>query len=137
MIKSECQIRVRYDEVDKMGYLYHGNYAKYFHIGRTELLRKIGFSDNELEKQNIILPVSEMNIKFIKPVFYDEVITVVSHLKEISGVRLRFFYQIFNQNNELVNQADMSVAFVDKISRKLIRIPQNIYDIIQSKINLT
>lgn len=131
MIKSEYQIRVRYDEVDKMGYLYHGNYAKYFHVGRTELLRKLGLNDAEMEKKNIILPVSEMNTKFIKPVYYDEIITIVSYLKEISGARLSFFYQIFNQNKELATQADMTIALVDNTTGKLIRIPQYIYDIIK------
>ncbi len=131
MIKSEYKIRVRYDEVDKMGYLYHGNYAKYFHVGRTELLRKLGLNDAEMEKKNIILPVSEMNTKFIKPVYYDEIITVVSYLKEISGARLSFFYQIFSQNKELATQADMTIALVDNTTGKLIRIPQYIYDIIK------
>ena len=45
IIESENTIKIRYDEVDKMGYVYHGNYAKYYHISRTELLRKIGISD--------------------------------------------------------------------------------------------
>jgi len=49
MITSKSTIRVRYDEVDQMGYVYHGNYAKYYHVARTDLLHKLGVSDKELE----------------------------------------------------------------------------------------
>jgi len=134
MMQTEQQIRVRYDEVDKMGYLYHGNYARYFHVGRTELLRQLGISDNELEKQGIILPVLEMNIKYLKPVLYDETVLLKTFLKEVLGVRVKFSYQIYNQNNALVTEADMTLVFVNNQSRKPIRIPENIYDILKSKI---
>ena len=50
-----------------MGYVYHGNYPAYYHSGRTELLRKLGISDYDLEKDGILLPVIEMQMKFIKP----------------------------------------------------------------------
>ena len=134
MNQIEHKIRVRYDEVDKMGYLYHGNYARYFHVGRTEFLRQLGISDKELEKQNIILPIIEMNIKYLKPVLYDELINLKIYLKEVSGVRIKFFYQIYNQNNTLSTEANMTLVFVNKHSRKPMRIPQNIYNILKSKI---
>ena len=135
MIQSEQKIRVRYDEVDKMGYLYHGNYAGYFHVGRTELLRKFGLSDIELEKQNIILPVIEMNTKYLKPVLYDEKITIKTYLIEFSGVRIKFSYQVFNQDNDLTTEAYMTLVFVNNHNRKPVRLPKNIYNIIHSKLN--
>ena len=135
MIVSEEKIRVRYDEVDKMGYLYHGNYAGYFHVGRTELLRKFGLGDKQLESFNLILPVIEMNIKYLKPVLYDETITLKTYLNELPKTRIRFYYEIFNEKGDLVNEANSSLVFVDNHTRKPMRVPKNILNKIESCFN--
>jgi len=124
MIVSENKIRIRYDEVDKMGYVYHGNYAKYYHIGRTELLRKIGISDKELESDNIKLPVIEMSIKYVKLIFYDDIITVKTSLHNIPTSKMIFHHEVCNYNNEVINQAGSMVAFVDIYTRKPMKVPQ-------------
>lgn len=126
MLSSTCKIKVRYDEVDKMEYVYHGNYASYYHIGRTELLRKLGISDRELENHNIILPVIEMNSKFIKPVFYDQTITILTSLIEDPRSRMKFSHYIYDHNHDLVNEGFTSIAFVDKITRKPMRVPDTV-----------
>jgi len=134
MITSENDIQIRYDEVDKMGYVYHGNYAKYYHISRTELLRKIGICDKEMENHNIILPVTEMSIKYIKPIYYDDIITIKTSLHNIPTSRMKFHHVVLNHNNEVINQADSTVAFVDIDTRKPIRTPQFIVNKIKSYI---
>jgi len=126
MITSESKIRVRYDEVDKMGYVYHGNYAKYFHISRTDLLRKISICDKTLESQNIIMPVIEMSVRYIKPVFYDDLIKIKTNLKEFSGIKLKFHHVVYNHKNEIINKANSTLVFVDSNTRKAMRIPENI-----------
>lgn len=134
MITSESKIRIRYDEVDKMGYVYHGNYAKYYHISRTELLRKLGISDKVLENHNILLPVIEMNIKYFKPVFYDDIISIKTSIEDIPTSRLIFYHEVRNFNNELINQAKSSVAFVDIHTRKPLKVPQLIVNKIKPHI---
>jgi len=124
MISSETKIQVRYDEVDKMGYVYHGNYARYFHVSRTELLRKVGICDRELESQNIILPVIEMNVKYLKPVYYDEIITIRTTLDSIPVSRMEFKHTVFNPQNEIINIASSTVVFVESQSRKPKRVSE-------------
>ena len=132
MIASENIIQVRYDEVDKMGYVYHGNYARYYHISRTELLRKVGISDRELESKNIILPVIEMNIRYIKPVFYDDFITIRTRLLELPEIRMRFQHEVINQHGEVINVASSILVFVDSTTRKPMKVP----GIVRKKIDL-
>lgn len=124
MITSENIIQVRYDEVDKMGYVYHGNYARYYHISRTELLRKVGICDRELESHNIILPVIEMNISYIKPVYYDDFITIRSRLIELPKTRMKFQHEVLNQDDEIINTASSTLVFVDSNTRKPMIIPE-------------
>ena len=124
MYVSETKIRVRYNETDKMGYVYHGNYPTYYHIGRTELFRKIGISDKELEENGILIIVIETNIKYLKPAYYDDLLTIKTYIKNKSRVRIVFYFEIFNAQNKLINMGDSTVVFVDNKTRKPWVIPE-------------
>ena len=69
MIYSLTEIEPRYQETDKMGVIYHGNYATWFEVARTDYIRKLGFSYADIEKQGIISPVTNLNIKYKKSIF--------------------------------------------------------------------
>ena len=124
MITSVNEVQIRYDEVDKMGYVYHGNYAKYYHISRTELFRKLGFSDKKLEEMNIIMPIIELNIRYIKPIYYDDIITITTFLKQIPSTRMKFYHEVRNSDDELINEANSTAVFVDMETRVPMRVPE-------------
>jgi acyl-CoA thioester hydrolase len=73
----DTPIRVRYGETDKMGYLYYGNYASYFEVGRVEWLRSLGLTYKSLEDEHgIWLPVVSLEMRFVRPAYYDDLLTV-------------------------------------------------------------
>ncbi len=123
MLSSEIRIRVRYGEVDRMGYLHHGNYALYFEEGRTELLRRFGLSYRKMEDDGILLPVREMNIKYIKPVLYDEEVIVKTTLINKPGVKLEFEYSMYTIFGDVISEASTTLVFTDAKTRKVIRAP--------------
>ncbi len=123
MIVSENSIQIRYDEVDKMGWVYHGNYAKFYHISRTELMRNIGLSDKDLEANGIFLPVIELNIKYIKPIYYDDQIIIKTVLQNIPSTRMVFSHEVRNKNNETINTAKSTVVFVNMETRRPMKAP--------------
>lgn len=88
------QIRVRYAETDKMGVAYNSHYLTWFEVGRTELLRNLGITYASLEKMGFMLPLIEAGVKYMKPVHYDDVLTVISSIAGKPGVRLRINYEI-------------------------------------------
>lgn len=118
MVRKETTIRVRYAETDQMGYVYYGNYAQYYEVGRVEALRELGFSYREMEEKGIMLPVLELNINYKKPAFYDDEITVVTAIKEIPSVRITFDYECYNSNKELLNTGKVTLVFIDKSTNK-------------------
>ena len=103
MYSAETQVRIRYSETDRMGYTYYGNYAQYYEIGRTELIRKFGMTYKSLEDSGIMLPVISLNIKYIKPGFYDDLLTIRTIIKEFPGTRIKFYHEIYNEQNVLIN----------------------------------
>ncbi|MDR1338673.1 MAG: acyl-CoA thioesterase, partial [Prevotellaceae bacterium] len=89
----EVQIRTRYNETDKMGVIYHANYINYYEIARTEALRNTGvYSDTEMESAGIMMPVVEIQSKYLLPAYYDEILTVRVIIKEMPTAKITFFY---------------------------------------------
>lgn len=113
MIQHDTKIRIRYGETDQMGVAYYGNYPLFYEVGRTELIRQTGFSYKELENKGISLPVIELNVQYMKPVFYDELISVVTYLRELPGVKIKFDYEIYNEHQELTNKGWTVLAFIN------------------------
>lgn len=95
------QVRVRYAETDQMGVAYHGNYLAWFEVGRTDLLRQTGFTYRELEQQDLRLPVIEVQVRYLKPARYDDVIEIRTELKSLSGARVAFDYRVWRDADEL------------------------------------
>ncbi len=118
MFVFETKIRVRYADTDQMGYVYNGNYATYYEVGRTEALRSLGMTYKSMEEDGVMLPVLEMKSKFFKPVKYDELITLKVTIADKPGVRILFKYDIYNENNEHVHTGETTMVFVDMQKNK-------------------
>lgn len=132
MLSSEIKIRVRYGEVDRMGYLHHGNYALFFEEGRTELLRGFGLSYRKMEDDGILLPLREMNIKYIKPVLYDDEVVIETRLIKQPTAKLEFEYFMKNNSGEILSEAKTTLVFTDATTRKAIRAPKYFIDLVSS-----
>ncbi|MEZ5173022.1 MAG: thioesterase family protein [Bacteroidia bacterium] len=120
----EHQVRVRYSETDQMGYVYYGNYAAYFEVGRVEAMRSLGISYRDLELQGILMPVSKYEVKFLLPCRYDELLTIRTEIKEMPHARIRFHYLTFNESGRQVNEAVTELFFLDREKQKPVRAPE-------------
>lgn len=129
---DEIQFRIRYGETDQMGVVYHGNYAQYFEMGRTEWLRKFGVSYRQMEESGIMLPVVSLNVKFKKSACYDDEIRVVTTLAKIPSASIEFDYEIFNSKNELLTTGKTVLAFIDMERNRPTRCPEYILDQLQN-----
>jgi len=110
---SEIQIRVRYAETDQMGVVYHGNYAAFFEMGRTEWLRNQGVTYKELEEMGVMMPVVSLTMNYKKPARYDDLLTVRTILKSQDGVKIEFDYEIYNEAQQLLTTGYSMLVFVD------------------------
>ncbi|GAA0887008.1 thioesterase family protein [Sphingobacterium siyangense subsp. cladoniae] len=128
MFVFDHQIRVRYAETDQMGYVYYGNYAAFYEIARTEMLRSTGISYKELEEMGVMLPVTEMKTKYLKPGKYDDLITIRVTIRQKPAVRIIFEYELFNESGELLNQGETTLVFVNMEKNRPCMPPQVFLD---------
>lgn len=125
MFVSETQIRVHYALTDQMGVVYHGRYAEFFEIGRTNSLRQLGFTYKDIEHSGIITPIVEMNMRFLKPARYDDLLTVKTILNEMpKDHRISFQGEIYNERNDKLCVSQITLYFVNANDMSRAQMPE-------------
>jgi acyl-CoA thioester hydrolase len=132
MLKVTTSLRVRYAETDQMGYVYYGNYAQYFEVGRVEALRSLGYTYKYMEEMGVMMPVSHMEIKYIKPAVYDDLICVTTTIKQMPTAKMVFEYEIHNEQNLLLVAGSTTLVFVDINTQRITRCPTFLSDALKS-----
>lgn len=132
MITHEIEVRVRYGEVDQMGFLYHSHYVDYYDMGRNELIRSVGVTQMELEKEdNIMIPVLNVDINYITPANFDDILTIKTRLEEMPKVKVTFHSEVY-KNGVLINYGSVTLAFMNAITKKAVRPPKRLVEALQS-----
>jgi acyl-CoA thioester hydrolase len=117
----EARLRVRYAETDQMGVVYHANHLIWFEVGRVELMREMGFSYREMERdEGRFIAVAEVKCRYRAPVFYDEEVVVRTRLKAVREKVVVFSYELVRaddrsllaegETTHIVTDAKMRVA---------------------------
>jgi acyl-CoA thioester hydrolase len=132
MFEFETSIRVRYADTDQMGYMYYGNYAAFFEVARTEMLRSLGLTYRSMEQDGIMMPVLELKSKYIKPAIYDEVIKIKVIINQKPSVRIVFNYEMFNEENQLIHLGETTLVFVNMKKNKPCLPPKNFMEKIET-----
>ena len=111
-----------------MGYVYYGNYAQFFEVGRVEWLRDLGISYKSLEESGIMLPVIQLTVNYMKPAKYDDLLTIKTILHNKPLVKIEFDFEIFNEKEELLTTGFTRLVFMDMKKNKPIKAPQHLLD---------
>jgi len=96
--KVHTTIDVRYQETDQMGVVYHANYLVWFEIGRTKLIEVLGFKYADMEKANIVSPVTDAHISYRSAIRYGESVTIETWLQKYDGIRSVYGYNVLGEN---------------------------------------
>jgi len=131
-ITSRVSYRVRYADTDQMGVVYYGNYGRLYEIGRSEMVREMGFPYIELEKKGIAMPVYSVEARYRAVLRYDELITIETTLERLPAARMEFVHRIFGENGTLAHEARVVLVFMDMKTNRLVRAPGELVEVIES-----
>ena len=127
MYTTTTNIRVHYALTDQMGIVYHGHYAQFYEIGRTESIRQLGFTYKDIEAMGVIMPVVDLHTKFLRPAKYDDLLTIKTTLKELPlHHKIVFHSEIYNQEDVLLNAGEVSLYFMERESMKRCEMPHEL-----------
>ncbi len=130
MYRHLTETRIRYGETDQMGYVYYGNYALFFEIGRVECMRSLGISYKWLEQQGVHMPVLELHCKYLHPARYDDLIRIETRITDSPTSRIRFEYRIMNETGTLLTEGATTLAFLSAETGKPLRAPQALRNVL-------
>ncbi|WP_345951953.1 thioesterase family protein [Mucilaginibacter sp. PAMB04274] len=128
MFVHTTKLRVRYGETDQMGYMYYGNYAEFFEVGRVEMLRSLGLTYRWMEETGVMMPVLEMKCRYLKPALYDEEISIQVSMEKMPGIKIHFKYELYNEKQELIHVGETLLAFINMKTNRPSLPPQEFLD---------
>ena len=132
MFTTETQIRVRYAETDQMGVVYHSNYFQYFEVARAESIRQLGFTYADMEKMGVIMPVIEVQCRYVRPALYDDLLSIKVILKELPvHHKIEFHHEVFNEKKELLATGKIILYFMESKSMKRTTMPEQLLQKLQ------
>ncbi len=99
MFYVDTRLIVRYAETDRMGIVHHSNYPVWFEAGRTEFIKKWGYTYSDIEEKGLMLPLLELKAKYISPAIYEDIIVVRTSVKDFSKTKLIFYYEVYKEEN--------------------------------------
>ena len=127
MFITQTQIRVRYAETDQMGVVYHSNYFPYFEVARAESIRQLGFTYADMEKLGVIMPVIEVQCRYLRPALYDDLLTIKVILKELPvHHKIEFHQEVYNENGDLLASGKVILYFMEAKTMKRTTMPEQL-----------
>jgi acyl-CoA thioester hydrolase len=114
MLVSEKQIEVRYAETDQMGVVYHANYLVWFELGRTQLIKDLGFEYAEMEKKGVLSPVVDLQISYKKSLKYGQKAIVKTCVKSVGPIKVVYSYEVYNDEGDLCSIGESTHVVVSK-----------------------
>jgi acyl-CoA thioester hydrolase len=127
LAQTETLLRVRYEETDQTGSVYHANYFRYFEVGRVEFLRRRGFSYREFERRGFRLPVVEARARFRAPARFDDLLAVRCDIARLRMTRIDLSYFICAREREdqVLAEGETVLACVGSDGRP-VRLPDDL-----------
>lgn len=118
LASAEILLEVPFHDVDAMGVVWHGHYAKYLELARTALLRKVGLDLQDMGAHGVLYPVATMTLKYVRPLLYGERVTVRAELLEYEN-RVRIRYLVHKGDGTVSTRAETTQVAVDAVTREL------------------
>ena len=112
----DMEIRVRYAEVDAMGYLHHSRYLIYFEMGRTELLRQAGHAYRRLESEGVFFVVASVDVRFRAPAHYDDPLVLTTTVERMTRARIDHRYEL-KRDGLVLAEGHSTIACVGRDGR--------------------
>src|SRR5450432_4589571 len=122
---SETRVRVRYAETDQMGVVYHANHFVWFEVGRVELLRQLGFSYRDMEREDgCFIAVAEATCRYRAPARYDEEVLVRTRLKNVRESVIHFSYELVRASDNALLAVGETTHIVTNAEMKVVALPE-------------
>lgn len=131
MVTHEMKIRVWYKETDQMGFVHHSNYICYYEAARSSMFRAWGSSYADMEASGVMMPILNVESRYISPAFFEEELTVRVVIKEMPMARITFHYEVYNEAGKLINTGLTTLGFIKSDTKRPCRAPKEFLELLE------
>ncbi len=133
---NETRLRVRYAETDQMGVVYHSNHLIWFEVGRVELMRQMGFSYRDMEREDgRFIAVAEATCRYRAPIHYDEEVIVRTRIKAVRKSVITFGYELTNADTGSLLAEGETTHVVTDSTMKASTLPEKYMSVFRAAIS--
>ena len=112
-LRLDVERRIRFQEVDTLGIVWHGHYPSYFEDARVALGNRYGVGYLDFHRENVITPIKQLWVDYIAPLRFDEDCTITAILHWTEAARINFEFEIRNQAGTLATTGYTVQLFLD------------------------
>ena len=124
-------VRVYIEDTDAGGIVYYVNYLKFMERSRTEYMRSLGFGKNFIFNEDLLFVVREVALTYQRPAELDDLLETTTVILEAKGAAISM-RQTVRRDDEVLVEAEIKIACVDKTSKKPRRLPQAMRDVLET-----
>jgi len=134
LYKSEYKLKVSFEDLDPMNVVWHGNYMRYMEQARCNMLEELKYTYIDMKNEDYAYPVAKMNVKYIKPATFGDILTVITYIEELEPA-LNIKYEIFNENEKIFEAKTMQIGVNIKTGESIYSAPKGLIKAIERVIN--
>lgn len=131
LFTHDFKMSVWYVDTDQMGIVHHSNYIRYYEAARCSMMNSLGLSYADVEKAGIMMPILDVQSKYLSPLYYGEEITVRVTLRDIPSARVTFYYEVINSQSKVVNRGSTTLGFMYADTRRPTRAPKQFMELFE------
>ncbi|MDC1105915.1 thioesterase family protein [Prolixibacteraceae bacterium] len=117
--------RVCFADTDAMGIVYYANYLRFFEMGRNAFIRDVFKSYKDIEESGVQMPVASVEVKYRRSAQFEDLLEIRTYIKSLSQVKMSVYTEVYNQENILLCSGTTVLAFIDKVSHRPRRVPED------------
>jgi acyl-CoA thioester hydrolase len=126
-------IRVYYEDTDAGGVVFHANYISFFERARTEMLRAMGYEQDELiANEGIIFAVRSVQVDYLSPARFNELLHVGAEVILAKKASL-IFEQLITRGDDVLCKSIIRIACLDAKTMRPKAIPENLLELLKNE----
>ncbi len=122
-MKNTFEQKVYYSDTDSYGVVWHGSYLRWLEMGRVNWCEDLGFNLVDLENQDIVMPVTNLNVKYKLGAKLNDILTIETELVEFNGLSAQF-HQVIKRDDKVCIDAQITVVAINQAGKLYRRMPE-------------
>ena len=119
-LTNRTEVRVRFNEVDSLRYVWHGHYVQYFEDGREAFGREFGLGYLRVYDEGYAIPLVRVEVDYKYPLYYGDEAIIETQYLDCAAAKLIFQFKIFRKSDKVLVAEGRTVQVFTDLEENLV-----------------